>query len=72
MMIWKAFTAFQIAVVDWLNSWQHQPDVVHCHDYHTGLIPFMMKYCYAFNTTCIGTNSNYHSQCTIPGLDGLG
>ena len=45
----ERFTAFQIAVVSWMNSWEHQPDVVHCHDHHTGLIPFMMKYCYDFN-----------------------
>jgi len=45
------FTAFQIAVVDWLNKWQHKADVIHCHDSHTGLIPFMMKYCYDFAYT---------------------
>ncbi len=44
----ERFTAFQIAVMNWMNSWEHQPDVVHCHDHHTGLIPFMMQYCYAF------------------------
>ena len=38
------FTAFQIAFVDWLSVWLHRPDVVHVHDHHTGLIPFMMKY----------------------------
>jgi starch synthase len=44
----ERFTAFQIAVVTWMNSWEHNPDIVHCHDHHTGLIPFMMKHCYAF------------------------
>jgi starch synthase len=44
------FTAFQVAVVDWLNKWDHKPDVVHCHDSHTGLIPFMMQYCYDFRS----------------------
>lgn len=45
----ERFTAFQIAVVNWLSHWQHKPDVVHCHDHHTGLIPFMMKHCYDYN-----------------------
>lgn len=45
----ERFTAFQIAVVNWLSHWQHKPDVIHCHDHHTGLIPFMMKYCYDYN-----------------------
>lgn len=45
----ERFTAFQVAVVNWLSHWQHKPDVVHCHDHHTGLIPFMMKYCYDYN-----------------------
>ena len=39
----ERFTAFQIAVVDWLSQWKHQPDIVHVHDHHAGLIPFMMK-----------------------------
>lgn len=44
----ERFLAFQIAVCDWVNRWQHAPDVIHCHDHHTGLIPFMCKYSYAF------------------------
>ena len=44
----ERFTAFQIAVVDWLSKWNHHPDIVHVHDHHTGLIPFMMKHCYAY------------------------
>ena len=44
----ERFMAFQIAVIDWLSNWQHTPDVVHCHDHHTALIPFMMQHCYAY------------------------
>ncbi len=44
----ERFTGFQIAVVDWLSKWQHQPDVVHVHDYHAGLVPFMMQQCVAY------------------------
>lgn len=44
----ERFIAFQIAVLTWLNSWQHQPDIIHVHDYHAGLIPFMLKNCFAF------------------------
>lgn len=45
----ERFTAFQIAVTDWLNHWSYKPDIVHCHDHQAGLVPFMMKYCYDFN-----------------------
>lgn len=45
----ERFTAFQIAVCDWLSKWQHRPDIIHVHDHHTGLIPFMLKYCFSFN-----------------------
>ena len=45
----QRFVAFQIAFVNWLSHWQHKPDVLHCHDYHVGLIPFMVKYCYDYN-----------------------
>ncbi len=44
----ERFTAFQIAVVDWLSNWQHSPDVVHVHDHHTALIPFLMQHCFAY------------------------
>ncbi|MGC4103395.1 glycogen synthase [Ferruginibacter sp.] len=44
----ERYTAFQIAVVDWISRWQHRPGVVHVHDHHTGLIPFMMQNCYAY------------------------
>ena len=45
----QRFLGFQIAFLNWLNHWQHKPDVLHCHDYHVGLIPFMIKYCYEYN-----------------------
>lgn len=44
----ERFCAFQIAVVSWLNTWNKLPDVVHVHDHHTALIPFMMQHCYDF------------------------
>ncbi|HZG23729.1 MAG TPA: glycogen synthase, partial [Chitinophagaceae bacterium] len=44
----ERFTCFQIAVVDWVSSWKHMPDIVHVHDHHTALIPFMLKYCYQY------------------------
>lgn len=45
----ERFVAFQVAVVNWINHWQHKPDIVHCHDHHAALIPFMFKYCYEYN-----------------------
>lgn len=46
----ERFLAFQIAVCDWLSKWQTKPDILHCHDHHTGLIPFMMQYCFEFSS----------------------
>ncbi len=43
------FVSFQTAVVDWVSHWQHHPDIIHAHDHHTALIPFLMKYSYPYN-----------------------
>ena len=46
----QRFTAFQIATLDWVKSWSQAPDVIHVHDHHTGLIPFMLKHCYRYQS----------------------
>lgn len=45
----ERFTAFDIAVVDWISKWQHHPDIVHVHDHQSALIPFMMQHCNAYS-----------------------
>lgn len=37
------FLAFQIAILDWMLTWKNKPTIIHCHDHHTGLIPFMLQ-----------------------------
>jgi starch synthase len=46
----ERFVSFQIAVCDWITNWKHRPDIIHVHDHHAGLIPFMVKYCMAFDS----------------------
>jgi starch synthase len=44
----ERFIAFQKAALDWMQSFEESPDLIHCHDHHTGLVPFMMTQCYQF------------------------
>ena len=43
------FISFQLAVLNWMVQMPSPPSIVHCHDHHTGLIPFLLKYCYDFD-----------------------
>lgn len=39
----ERFAYFQKAVLEMLNQLDYFPDVLHCHDWHTGMIPAMVK-----------------------------
>jgi starch synthase len=60
------FLAFQQAVLTWLTKEEIRPDILHCHDYHTGLIPFMIENCPEFDflkgVKTIGTIHNGEYQ----------
>jgi len=40
----ERFIAFQTATLDYIISQQELPTIIHCHDHHTGLIPFLMSH----------------------------
>ena len=44
----ERFFSFQIAVLEWLKETGQEPDVVHSHDHHGSLIPFMMSHSYRY------------------------
>lgn len=60
------FLAFQQGVLHWLTAMKIRPDVLHCHDYHTGLVPFMIENCEEFEflkgVKIIGTIHNGEYQ----------
>ncbi|WP_298286229.1 glycogen/starch synthase [uncultured Lutibacter sp.] len=43
------FLAFQIATLNWVLTLKQKPTIVHCHDHHTGLVPFMMSQSYIYH-----------------------
>lgn len=53
----ERFVSFQIATLDWIIGRASMPDVINCHDHHTGLIPFMMQYCH-----------KYHKLLNVPSM----
>lgn len=45
----ERFFSFQIAALEWLNQQEELPDVIHCHDHHTALVPFMTSQSFRYN-----------------------
>lgn len=64
------FMAFQQAVLHWLCAEEILPDILHCHDYHTGLVPFFIQNCSEFRflkeVKTIGTIHNGEYQGQMP------
>ncbi len=44
------FIFFQQAALTFIDTWKQKPEIFHCHDYHTGLIPFMIHQCPVYNS----------------------
>lgn len=40
----EQWIAFQHVFLDWICHSDFQLDIIHCHDHHTGLIPFLLQY----------------------------
>ncbi len=44
----ERFTAFQKVVADFILEQKVKPEIIHCHDHHTGLVPFFTANCYKY------------------------
>lgn len=44
------YIGFQSVVLYWMRETNNRPDILHCHDHHTGLMPFMLEHCYEFES----------------------
>ncbi|WP_075342059.1 glycogen synthase [Tenacibaculum agarivorans] len=42
------YLSFQFALLDWIIKDELTFDVIHCHDHHTALIPFLINYGYSY------------------------
>lgn len=56
----EQFISFQLCYLDWLTKSGIKPDVIHCHDHHTGLIPFLVS-----NSRSFKSLASIPTVCTI-------
>ncbi len=45
----ERFAFFSFAVLEMLGKLEQLPDIIHCHDWQTGLIPFLLRTRYAYH-----------------------
>ncbi|UXI04304.1 glycogen synthase GlgA [Photobacterium sp. TY1-4] len=77
----ERFTFFSAAALDLCEKLDFQPDVIHCNDWHTGLVPFLLRTRYAQSSFFAQTKSvmtihnavfkgifNYEQYSLIPEL----
>lgn len=61
----EQFVAYQLAFLEWLVQSGEKPDLIHCHDHHSGLVPFLVSHSYRYNslksvpTICTIHNGEY-------------
>lgn len=67
----ERFISFQTAALEWFKAESTKPDVIHCHDHHTALIPFMLAHCNRYRdlsktpTVLTVHNAEYHGEHDI-------
>ncbi|UNL84596.1 glycogen synthase GlgA [Priestia koreensis] len=64
----ERFTFFCRAVIDALPHLDHLPDIIHCHDWHTGMVPFLLRadYEYYSSIQTVFTIHNLQFQGIFP------
>ncbi|SDM23255.1 starch synthase [Daejeonella rubra] len=77
----EQFISFQLCFLDWIVKAEIKPDIIHCHDHHTGLIPFLVSHSSSFKslasipTVCTIHNGQYQGWFGwdkvgyLPGID---
>lgn len=61
----RQFISFQVSFLDWISNCTKKPDIIHCHDHHTGLIPFLASHSLQYRslgripTICTIHNAQY-------------
>lgn len=40
----EQFICFQLSFIDWISKSETKPDIIHCHDHHSGLVPFLISH----------------------------
>lgn len=64
----ERYVSFQLAILDWFKSFPQKPDIIHCHDHHTALIPFLISSCHIYSdlvsipTVLTIHNGEYHGS----------